>query len=339
MQKYFYKFSLLLSLFIIPNVGQGDALNDCMRAVSNEPAFQNAMTNEIFTGTNELTQEIVTLNKQKIFGAIGATMIMHCPNELPRLTRVANGKVWWEKGGNTYAFQFKMEDLFSYMDIPVGIWVYNDKTLKPGDTINLSDISGKYWSKSCADHLTIDGIDDGTAVNQAAQQTMTGYAKQGNEFFLDFEETDDISSGRRAFPGLVIMDHGGSTNESVVAYSNLHTAIHSAENFANKMTGSACAHDGMAVYVVSLDVRPTDRNGTDQIFGWAAGITGGAMTVVGGLKVAGVIATAGLLGNPVTWVVAGVAAAGAAATALLWTEQLADLERIVILDGPYIVKQ
>ncbi|MBP3397896.1 MAG: hypothetical protein J6K82_03115 [Alphaproteobacteria bacterium] len=348
MRKYFIQICLFLSLTIPLTAGHADTthndlLNNCMYAVSNDPDFQAAMSNDIFQATPELTQEIVTLNKHKVFGAIGSTMLLHCPGALPRLTRVANGKVWWKNGGKNYAFQFKMEDLFSYLNIPAGIWVHTNKNLSPGDIVKLSDIKRKYWSQQCADHKTIDGIDNGTGVNSAAQQTMAGYAASGNEFFLDFEETGDFTSGRRAFPGLVIMDHGGSTKESVVAYSNLHTAVNVAENFANKMAGTACARDGMAVYVVSLDTRPDDRSGTDQAFAWGAGIVGGATLLVGASALTGVGTSTAVMGaaiaaGPVGWVIAGVAAVAAGVTALLWTENLADIQQIAILDGPYIVK-
>ena len=309
MRKYFIQICLFLSLTIPltavhADTTHNDLLNNCMHAVSNDPDFQAAMSNDIFQATPELTQEIVTSKKHKVFGAIGESVQKNCFSQMPRLTRVANGKVWWKNGGKNYAFQFKMEDLFSYINIPVGIWVYNNKTLSPGDTIQLSDIKSKYWSKQCADHTVTDGIDNGTAVNTTAQKTITGFAQPGNEFFLDFEETGKFGSGRRAFPGLIIMNYDTfAAKELVVMYENLHTAVLAAENFANGLQGSACANDGLAVYVVLLDEIPEEKR-----------------------TAAGAYITA-LLGSYQARLVHNA----------INTKQ-ADLQKLTIVDGPYVIK-
>lgn len=320
-----------------------DALNDCMRAISASPDFQSVMTSEIFPDPSSLTQEGATQNKAKILSAIVAEMLLQCPTKMGTLTRSANGKVWYPRDGKTYAFQFKMSDLFQYADIKTGIMVYNKKNLQPGDVIQLSDIPSLYWNSDCSDHHIWENLSDDAAVNVAGQKTFSQYGGGANEYFLDFEEGND----RRAFPGLVLMDKTGSTTEKIVQFNNLHTAVSAAETFANNLNNSACSTDGLAVYVVALDVQKTSTDkegwglvasvvgGPAAVVGIAAGLNAMGVTAVTGtlLKVAGVSTTAG----PVGWIIAGAVAAVAGTIALVPGE-IADIQQVMVLDGPYLIK-
>jgi hypothetical protein len=256
------------------------------------------------------------------------------------LTRAANGKVWHPRDGNTYAFQFKMSDLFQYADIKTGIMVYNNKSLQPGDVIQLSDIPSLYWNSDCSDHHIWENLSDDAAVNVAGQRTFGQYGGGSNEFFLDFEE----GNNRRAFPGLVLMDKTGSTTERIVSFSNLHTAVSAAETFAKNLNNSACSNDGLAVYVVALDVQKTSNNNKD---GWAitAGVVGGPAAIVG---VSSILAATGVTSGILTaasvsstvpvvgWIVAGALAATAGAISLIPGE-ISDIQQVMVLDGPYLI--
>ena len=339
-------FELIITVFTCITYACGahaDVLNDCMRAISSDPDFQTAMQTTIFPDPSMLTQEGATQNKAKILGAVAAEMLLHCPTQMGTLTRAANGKVWHPRDGNTYAFQFKMSDLFQYADIKTGIMVYNNKSLQPGDVIQLSDIPSLYWNSDCSDHHIWENLSDDAAVNVAGQRTFGQYGGGSNEFFLDFEE----GNNRRAFPGLVLMDKTGSTTERIVSFSNLHTAVSAAETFAKNLNNSTCSNDGLAVYVVALDVQKTSNNNKD---GWAitAGVVGGPAAVVGiaaGLNALGVTTVTSTLlsvsgattaAGPYLWPVAAALAATAGAISLIPGE-ISDIQQVMVLDGPYLI--
>ena len=137
-------FSVFLAICTITYATHADILTDCMEKISNDPNFSKVMTSEIFPDSSELTQEYVTQRKSKIMGAIAGEFILHCMNNVNTLVKRANGKVWYKRDDKTYAFQFKMPELFQYINIPVGIMVYNKLALTPGDIIKLSDIDKLY---------------------------------------------------------------------------------------------------------------------------------------------------------------------------------------------------
>lgn len=337
-------FELIITVFTCITYACGahaDVLNDCMRTISSDPDFQTAMQTTIFPDPSTLTQEGATQNKAKILGAVAAEMLLHCPTQMGTLTRAANGKVWHPRDGNTYAFQFKMSDLFQYADIKTGIMVYNNKSLQPGDVIQLSDIPSLYWNSDCSDHHIWENLSDDAAVNVAGQRTFGQYGGGSNEFFLDFEDND-----RRAFPGLVLMDKTGSTTERIVSFNNLHTAVSAAETFAKNLNNSACSNDGLAVYVVALDVQKTSNNNKD---GWAitASVAGGTAAVVGisaGLNAMGVTTVTSTLlasaaSGPIGWIIAGAlaAAAGVTGAIALVPSEISDIQQVMVLDGPYLI--
>lgn len=246
-------FVLIASLFIFHSA-HCDLLTDCMDKITDNESFKSMLTNDVFKGTGDITRELVTENKSKIFAAIGEGLLEEpaCFDNISAIARRKNGKVWLEYNGKTYAFQFSMSDLFEYVSIPAGIMVYNDRSLGPGDKIELSEIQKLYWSDACSDHSIWENLENDAAVNVAGQKVFSQYGGEKNEFFLDFEE----GNNRRAFPGLVLMDKTHSSSEAIVAFGNLQTAIKAAEEFANALNGTACSNDGLAVYVVELDGMP-----------------------------------------------------------------------------------
>ncbi|MBE6457482.1 MAG: hypothetical protein E7011_01580 [Alphaproteobacteria bacterium] len=335
------RLAIFLSTFITLHCANADLLTDCMTKISNDPNFSNTMTSEIFPNASELSQEYATQRKNKIMGLIASEFIIHCMENIDTHVKCANGKVWYTRDGKTYAFQFKMPELFQYTDIPVGIMIYNKTNLNIGEVITLSDIPKLYWPTECSDHVIWDNLNNKAAVNVAGQKVFSQYGGSDNEFFLDFEE----GNNRRAFPGLVLMDKTSSSSEAIVSFTNFYTAVNSAEQFATALNGTSCSNDNLAVYVVGLDVKPLS---TKDKTGWGivASVVGGSAAVVGvssALAAAG--ATSGLLTAAavsgtvpvVGWIVAGVLGATATVISLVPTE-IRDIQQVMVLDGPYIIK-
>lgn len=254
-------FVLIASLFIFHSA-HCDLLTDCMNKITDNASFQSMLKNDVFKGTGDITRELVTQKKSKIFAAIGKGLLEEpaCFDNISAIARRENGKVWLEFNDKTYAFQFSMSDLFNYVSIPAGIMVYNNRGLGAGDVIKLDDITELYWSNECSDHTIWwdNSVDNDAAVNVAGQKVFSQYRGDKNEFFLDFEE----GNNRRAFPGLVLMFENFSRLEAIVAFGNLQTAIKAAEEFANALNGAACSNDGLAVYVVLLE---EDRIGSGRV--------------------------------------------------------------------------
>lgn len=349
MKKFLQFFFIISAILFQNNFAHADILNDCMRRVSDNADFKKAMTEEIFKDPNMLTQEGATQNKSKIMGLIAGEVLLNCIANLGTLTKSANGKVWYERDNKKYAFQFKMEELFQYINIQTGVMLYNKPSLSVGDVIKLSDIKKLYWSDECSDHTIWDNLDDDASVNIAGQKVFSQYGGSDNEFFLDFEEGND----RRAFPGLVLMDKTGSTAEKIVSFNNLHSAIAATQSFATALNSSSCSNDGLSAYVVALNVKPDD---TDRD-AWAvgAGVTGGTMAFLGlayaatlstaaaaagsSALVSGLLSVAGAASSvPVWgWIAAGVIAAAAGAISLIPSE-LADIRQVMVMDGPYLIR-
>lgn len=342
MKKILNTIFVFFVLLTIPQYSRADVAADCMQAITNDPDFAKVMTSEIFPNASELTQEYVTQRKSKIMGLIASETILHCMHNINTLVKRANGKVWYKRDGKTYAFQFKMPELFQYIDIPVGIMVYNKSNLSAGDVIELSDINKLYWSKECSDHVIWDNLDDDAAVNIAGQKVFSQYGGKKNEFFLDFEE----GNNRRAFPGLVLMDKTRSSSEAIVAFTNLYTAVGAAEQFASALNNSPCSNDGLSVYVVNLETYPI---ASDNERAWAitAGVSGSAplaigvglakLAALGGTAWAGTAGFLAALNHPVGWAITGVVAIGAGVMALV-PSKIQDIQQVMVLDGPYLIK-
>lgn len=344
-------FSILFAIHCAS--ANADATNDCMNLISNDPDFQQVLSQTIFPDAQEITLEMAQQNKSKILGAVASTMFLKCPDKLSILAKQANGKIWYALNNKNYAIQFKMADLFQYTNMPLGIMIYNKSNLGSSDIIKLTDIKQLYWSDECSDHTIWDNLDDDTAVNIAGQAVFSQYGASENEFFIDFEE----GNNRRAFPGLVLMDKTGSTTEKIVGFTNLHTAINAAQNFASSLSNTTCSNQGLAVYVVNLKTQRLSTSGKD---GWAytAGIAGATPILVGiglssALSAAGTAlaatsaavssalgSTAGVLatvGGPYGWIAAGAIAAIAGAIAL-YPEQISDIKQVMVMDGPFLIQ-
>lgn len=327
MKKILLFFSTICTVLSMGNIATADILNDCMRHISDNANFQKRMTEEIFKDVSTLTQEGATKNKSKILGLIASEVLQNCMSDLNVLTRATNGKVWYPRDGKTYAFQFKMAELFQYINIPTGIMLYNNLSLSVGSVIKLSDISKLYWSDECSDHTIWDNNDDDAAVNIAGQSVFSQYGGADNEYFLDFEEGND----RRAFPGLVLMDETATTTEKIVSFNNLHTAIAATQGFANALNNTACGNDGLAAYVVALNVQP---GSTDSDIAAGASVAAGvAGAAIGSAAAIGWIPVVG-------WAYAvGAAAVGAIAGGIsLIPGEITDIQQVMVMDGPYLIK-
>lgn len=263
----------ILFFCLFPAITWADMLNDCMHKISDSNSFKTAMTNDIFPDAATLTQEGATQKKAEILTLVGNELLSNCSENLSTLAKQANGKVWYPRDSKTYAFQFKMPDLFQHLNIPTALFVYNKNNLKTGDVVKLSDIPKLYWSNQCSDHTIWDGLNDNAAVNIAGQQVFSEYGGDKNEFFLDFEQ----GNNRRAFPGLVLAEYTKqyyNQTEAIVMFSNISTADQYAQKFANALQNSACSNDSLYVYVVKFDKDPTFTNENKDGF-WRYGLTFG----------------------------------------------------------------
>ena len=352
--KYFLKnlFVLLGLISYAELANAASVMENCMTKVqqSNE-TWTNVLDTEIFPDASELTQEYVTAKKPKILTALAGNVLAMCTDTLGQLANDQIGTIRYNRNGKRYGFQFKTYDLFDYLQMPLGIMVYNKTNLNPGDVIQLSDIprgsAGRYWSDECSDHSIWEGVDMDTAVVKAGKQAFTDYMTNSrNEFFIDFPEGDD----RRAFPGLIILDKRGSTTEEIVRYSNLVKAKTVAQNFATGLKNNAgCQNQNLAVYVVNTNITK-NTGGTDA--GWITGASIGGVGV--GALVGSGIATAigagtatfwgGLAAGTATvgwvpvagWIVAAVGAVTAGVSMMIPSE-IQHIEQVMVMDGPYII--
>lgn len=317
-----------------------DQTSDCMERISNNADFQKVLREEVFNNDTALNTEILKEKKSKILGAVAATVFIECPDMVHILAKQANGKIWTTVNNQLYGLTFKMADMFAYTNMRLGIWVSDNLSLSPSDVVEQSSIKGIYWSDECSDHTIWDNLDDDTAINIAGQRTFSQYGGSQNEYFLDFEE----GNNRRAFPGLVLMDKTNSTSESIVTFTDLPTTIGIAEQFATALKGGTCSVPKKAVYVVNLDVQ---KLSSDGLGGWGYGVgVGGSVATVGffaGLTKLGVI-TAGtkiaatFLTVPIYgWIAAGVLAVAGGLISLIPSE-IENIERIMIMDGPYLIQ-
>ena len=337
---------LALGVMYIYNA-HADMMSDCMSKISNNAeTWTNILDTEIFPNASELTQEYVTANKPKILTAIAGNLLTLCTDKISYLAGLDKGLIHYTRDNKKYAFDFKVADLFDYIQMPLAIMIYNKTNLTPGDVIQLSDIpsgsAGRYWSDACGDHSIWDGVDMDTAVVKAGKQAFTDYMTNSrNEFFIDFPEGDD----RRAFPGLIILDKRGSTTEEIVRYSNLVKAKSVAQNFTTGLKNNAgCQNQNLAVYVVNTNI---SKSSSSNDTGWqiAAGIGGGSLALVGintaiisnvSLSTAAATVLTSSAIPVVGWIVAGVAAITAGVITTL-PKEIQHIEQVMVMDGPYII--
>ncbi|MDL2296135.1 hypothetical protein LJC18_05025, partial [Lachnospiraceae bacterium OttesenSCG-928-E19] len=185
----------------------------------------------------------------------------------------------------------------------------------------------------------------GSAVSKAGSKVFSSYGSD-NMFFLDFVD----GNNKRAFPGIVLMDKSWSTGEEIVLFRHLPTAIKMTKSFSEQLQNSGCSNQGLAVYLATVAASP------DRV---ASG--GGGKDVAAGVGIAGTVATAGmglaLTGGiaakagvimsfgvgagasvPVAGWIVGIAAGVVGGILSLVPPEIAKIEKITILDGPYTIR-
>lgn len=237
---------LVMALSIFTRAATCTPLDECMEKISQ--SFGDALYSEIFNSSTQLNEEIAQKNKSKILALIAENVLQSCEADLPEIAETQRANLLFVHDGQNYAFNFSIPEMFEYIDMRLGIMVYNKRTKSYPDIIKLSDIPKLYWSNECSDHVIWDGLNNNAAINVAGQRVFSQYGGGDNEFFLDFEE----GNNRRAFPGLVLMDKTRSSNEYIVSYTNFITGKQVAEQFAEALQNSYCSNQSLAVYLVEL---------------------------------------------------------------------------------------
>ena len=335
---------LCIFLVLLSFSARADILSDCLNSiVKDDKIWQDLLfdkQNGIFkdlSDSAELTEEIVNLNKAKIYTLIAKDMEVKCPDKLAAIAKHDRAQIPFKYNNEDYGFDFSIETMFEHInEIRTGILVINKRNLSAGQVLKLSDIpkSTSWWSPyhffsdECSDHTIADNLDDDAAVNIAGQAVFNEFGGSQNEFFLDFADGND----RRAFPGLVLMDETHSRTEKIVTYINLKTGIIKAQQFAEKLKGSQCSNQGLAVYLVALNVQKDSSN--SSMNGWAIGLLSGSAASAGVALYAGAVAVATV--PVVGWVVAGVLATAGTVVSLV-PEKIEEIDQVMILDGPYLL--
>ncbi len=337
---------LIFSILFVMNANAADsALEKCLKKITADEVNWNNGISQIF-GNTDLDESNVEVNKSKIYDLLTNRFESLCGTELMAIAKTSaeRGQINFKHNNKDYAFNFSVDKLFDNFGIQTGILVINKRNLHTNEILEKDSLPKstsktnpyRFFSDECSDHAIWDNLDDDAAVNQAGQAIFTEYGGSANEFFIDFAVGDD----NRAFPGLIIEDVTYSTEERVVSYTNLKTAIERTRQFANKLKGGSCSNQQLSVYLVALNVQKQTQNTSSQSAGWrdvTATSTGIAAGVGAGTAIAsslGLIA-AGSATIPVAgWIVAGVAGVAAIGFAL-WPTNIANIERVMILDGPY----
>ena len=351
MNKHIKKFFclLLLPALLATTPVYANIMDSCTAMfAANQETFLKPLTKDIFKDAAKLEEQNVKKNRAKILTLLAGNIFTHCNADLAEIAETPRGRVDFVYKDQKYAFAFNTTDVFEYLDMRTGIMVYNKRDNTAGDVIKVGDIKKLYWSKDCSDHVIWDNLDDDAAVNVAGQKTFSSYGGSKHEFFLDFEE----GNNRRVFPGLVLMDETWSTQEKLVTFTNLPTAIEAAKKFQTNLKNSSCSNQGLAVYVVALDVRKTDTKTNKTGWAIAASVGGGTLAYIGlsaALATTSAVAATGsmalvnatLAGASVAssvpvygWVVAGVLVAAAGVISLIPGE-IENIQQVMVISGPY----
>ena len=348
-------FGLIFSILFISDVAHASApdqaLITCLDKIyKNDSAWQSGVTN-IF-GNADLNDAIVEQEKARIYDLLSKRIATNCASALVTMAKTNQERaiIGFKHKDKEYGFDFDLSKILDNVGIQTGILVINKRNLYPTQVLKLSDIpkKQKFFSDECSDWTIADNLDDDAAVNVAGQSVFTDYGGSKNEFFLDFADGDN----RRAFPGLLLMDKTGSTEEKIVTYFNLKTAVEKTYQFAEKLKNTPCSIDNnLAVYLVALNVQtgPVTTSANDDLAsGWTAG-TGaavGAATIgigAAALHTTGAAAAFGALAGAtgaaavvplVGWGIAIVTGTVAASMAL-YPNPITDIQQVMILDGPY----
>lgn len=306
---------------------------------------QNADFQEIIK-TKESFQEFIDRNKSKFYGLVAGNVLTQClGNNYYDLNAIADSEtitIPFTIDNKKYDITVNSSNLFEYIDLPTAFLVVNNRTKVPGDIIKKSDMPRDYFfTNTCSDYHTRFNLSNKAPVNIAGQESFPIYGGKKNEFFLDFP----VGKSCRAFPGLVLGDYGGwGGKEKIVAYNNYREGRNALKTFAKTLQNTSCGNQGLAVYQVSIDAMPVEKNGKK---GWAiaGGVTGGTMATLGvSYAITGTTSvlgsTAGLItavGGPVGWIIGGVLAATATTIALL-PKDLADIDQVMVMSEPEIIR-
>ena len=335
---------LALFLLLIGTTAHATVLDSCMQKIYASADWKNDLfdkTTGIFNtidDSTKITENMVNEQRTKIYPLIAKQIITQCSNNIADIAKVNRAIVNFDHDGRTYGFDFDMSTVFEYLDMRTAILVIDKRNLLVGSKLKLSDIpeKQKFFTDECSEHTIWDNLDDDAAVNIAGQSVFNEFGGSSNEFFLDFAEGDN----RRAFPGLVLRDKTGSTEESIVIYRNLKIGLERANQFAEKLKNSACSDQRLAVYLVSI------QNQRDSGSNNAAALGTGITTGVGlASATAGTALVAYSALGTTAMVAGGIAAIGGAAVfliaapvatyMLLKPTDIEDIKEVTILDGPH----
>mgnify|MGYP000874290887 CR=1 FL=1 len=351
--------TFLLLLFIV-TPSFGDAWQDCAKNIIQDGEFAQNVRDIVGDDRNDaqkILQSRASDIRFKLVDKMFSVKNGLCKNEIVDIARMKTLKLSFDVDGKIYRFDIDVDTLFDYFPTQTAIMVYNDRSKKIWDQITNDSIKSLYWSDECSDHTIWENLDDSAAVNVAGQQIFTEYGGTKNEFFLDFEK----GNNQRAFPGLVIEDVTGNTEENLVLFTHLPTALKKFDAFAKNLENTTCGNQGLAVYLVSVAGTPDSKNninvaagkgfepggGTGRNIGAGVGIGIGVPVLAGmttaalGATTTGAIMSFGLAAagtmNPVGWIVGGVALVAGGIIALVPTD-IADIKQVYVLYGPYIIR-
>ena len=365
----FFIFAFILPAFYVGGAGAEIA---CLTEIGKDNETFIQPLKDIVKDSNIIAdqtkfQEFINKNKSKFYGLIAGNVELRCMgenfNDLNEIADSESIKIPFEMNGNKYDITVDSMRLFDYMAIPTALLVVNTRNKNPGDVIEKSKMPKDYFfSQACSDHHVRVNLNNKASVNRAGQTAFGTYGGSDSEFFLDMP----VGKSCRAFPGLVLGDFGGlGAKEKIVAYENYREGRKALKTFAKALQNTSCGNQGLAVYQVSIDTIPVEKNGKK---GWAiaAGVSGGSMAYmgitsglatlgVGGKIIASGVWTASKLGlittaaggavtvgainswNVVGWVILGVTAATAATIALL-PKDLADIDQVMVMSEPEIIR-
>lgn len=342
MRKFWVMFSILTSI-ICGNVAHAyDAIPACLTAIGNDDTtFINVLKSEILKG-KPFDQQLVDREKNRLYSLVAANILTHCVDVdnldsfNTEIVDATNLKIPFKMDNKYYELDINATNLFEYINLPVGIMVTNLRNKSVGDVITKAETPSDYFfSGDCSDHWVRINIANSVPVNKAGQIAFPSYS--GKEFFIDFP----FGKNNRAFPGLIIAAKKGiGGSEEVVWFTNYKLARENAKQFAEALNNTACANDHLVVDVVSLATSPSTQGNKK---GWAIGA--GVSTGIGAtsaLSAAGLISIgSGAAIAAAIPIVGWVAAAVAAVTSVIAIAptSLADINQVMVMDGPYIIKQ
>lgn len=344
---------LFIILFVVPAFG--GAWQNCAQRIINDGVFAEKVR-EIVGNDRAKAGEVLQAKADDIRLLLLAKMFDtdagFCKNEIVDIAKQKTLELAFDVDGRTYQFDIDVDRLFDNFNTQTAIMVYNNRSKKIWDPIKNIDIKKSYWSDSCSDLTIWDNLDDKASVNVAGQQIFSEYGGTKNEFFLDFEK----GNTQRAFPGLVLEDVTNSTEENIVIFTHLPTALKKVESFAKNLENSSCGNQGLAVYLVSIAGNPDKGNsghGTAGAVTAGTGVGIGAIMLFGGTYIAGsgilalsaaaigtTIMSVGLSASAIPivgWIVGGAALVVGGVITLIPAD-IANIDQVYVLDGPYIIR-